>query len=205
MSTSTASSAALRLPEIVALIVDHIYQEVQARRGRRRQDLYQSTDYVDTPGVRFKLRKAAFRHLVYLNSLWFHSVISVLWRHPTQTQMDPCLTELFCSIEPARRNIYAQYIERGTLVFAESPELPCPRRIWMTKDQKKQKTPEQWLAAVDFLRMRTLIVKSGLGNNLPLLGRNCVEDVFFICDWNPDYLQGDLDQFEVRLKRVTLY
>ncbi|KAK8087631.1 hypothetical protein PG997_002592 [Apiospora hydei] len=194
MSTYPLSSTGkhvLSIPELVTLIVSYIYENVQATPYSHKKDLFARTDYVDTPGVRH------VRPLARVNHLWFTTVIPLLWRHPTQTRTDQCLTSQFWHIAPERRQLYAQYIERGPLVFTGSP------RTLRSAKKEVRKTPyeetaESMLEAVDFPRMKTLVIKARLGDRLPKLGKNVVDDILF----DPHGRHVGRDQMHRDLKQI---
>ncbi|KAK7923649.1 hypothetical protein PG985_007720 [Apiospora marii] len=157
-STSTSTSAAQEvfgIPELVALIVDFIYENLQVMKPNHGDGgIFDRTKYADIPG----------------------SIIPVLWRHPTQVRTDPCLTALFWNIDSERRSMYAQYIESGTLVFTGARVRLRAEEIRRTT---RGETEEQLLAAVDFPRLKILHARAQFGYRLPKLGSDCVEYILF--------------------------
>ncbi|KAK8054867.1 hypothetical protein PG993_000094 [Apiospora rasikravindrae] len=195
----SAAKHVLSIPELVAEIVAYIYEGFQTAGYPHKKDLFGRTDYVATPGVRFHVKRAMFAPLARLNHLWFASVIPLLWRHPTQTRTDQCLTGQFWNIAPERRSLYAQYIERGTLVFTSSP-LNLRSAKKKVRRTKYGETPESMLEGLAFPRMKTLVIKARLGDRLPRLGMNVVEDVLFDPHGRHvgrDQMHRDLRQIEV--------
>ncbi|KAK7941556.1 uncharacterized protein PG986_013943 [Apiospora aurea] len=127
-----------------------------------------------------------------VNRLWFSTVILLLWRHPTQTRTDQCLASQFWHIAPERRQLYAQYVERGTLAFTGSPR---------TLRSTKKETAESMLEAVDFPRMKTPVIMARLGDRLPKLGKSVVESILFDPHGRHvgrDQIHRDLRQIECR-------
>ncbi|KAK8097424.1 hypothetical protein PG984_016563 [Apiospora sp. TS-2023a] len=210
MSSSDDLSAAQKvfgIPELVALIVDFIYQDATTTKPKQGNiGIFRRTKNVDIPGVPLEKRRGALAPLACLNRLWFQSIVPVLWRHPTQTNTDPCLTALFWNIHPERRSMYAQYVESGTLVFAGDPVPP-----YGTLRTKYEEEREWILAAVAFPRLKALHLKACLGRRPPQLGPHRVEHIVFDPrerHIQPGWLRMDLVQFEAMfkdLKRLQFY
>ncbi|KAK7968717.1 hypothetical protein PG996_002857 [Apiospora saccharicola] len=129
-TTKSASQRVLGLPEIAALIVDVIDQDVHARNGWDNSGTFDDMMFWDkdeflhrtrTPAGMLQLKRLALAALACVNHMWFALVVPRLWRH-IYTMRDPFLTTLFQSISPERRNIYAQYIESGSIEVLSEPE-----------------------------------------------------------------------------------
>ncbi|KAK8054871.1 hypothetical protein PG993_000098 [Apiospora rasikravindrae] len=101
--------------------------------------------------------------------------IPVLWWQPCQTGADPCLNRLFRNIAPARRNLYAQHVELGTVqTFRKIAQVARRESARDYSDLEREileeEAIENVLSEVDFPKMEFLAIRDSAGNHLPQLG-----------------------------------
>ncbi|KAK7941555.1 uncharacterized protein PG986_013942 [Apiospora aurea] len=105
MSDTSAAQRALCLPEIAALIVDVIDQDIHARHSLD-HDIFGFVNFIqDNPARLFELKRRVLGPLACLNHMWFALVIPRLWRQTCLTRSDPSLTTIFQHISPACRSM----------------------------------------------------------------------------------------------------
>ncbi|KAK8054868.1 hypothetical protein PG993_000095 [Apiospora rasikravindrae] len=170
-SNNSAVQRALRLPEIAALIVDVIDQDVHARHSLD-HDIVGFADFIkDNQAHMFELKRTALGPLACLNHMWFELAVPRLWRQTCITRSDPSLTTIFLRISPERRNMYAQYIEIGGIEMVTVDRNPY--------QQDKEMFPDSMLSNVNFPRLRHLIIRhpGHSGYSLPRLGPQRVEAI----------------------------
>ncbi|KAK8087632.1 hypothetical protein PG997_002593 [Apiospora hydei] len=163
-------AAGLASPEIAALIVDMIDQDIHARHSLD-PNLLGFIDFIqDNPAPIFEIKRRALGPLACLSHMWFGLAVPRLWRQTCITRSDPSLTTLFQRIAPTRRNMYAQYIE---VCGIETVPVETP-------GQNEGECPAFMLSNVDFPCLKGLVIRhSGRSGRkfFPRLGRNRVEAI----------------------------
>ncbi|KAK7998961.1 hypothetical protein PG991_014636 [Apiospora marii] len=97
--TKTATQKALRLPEIVAMIAEALYDDAVVRGAK----------------------PIALRSFILVNRLWFNSAIRLLWRH--LRNWDNCsLVDIFQKVHLSRRSFYAAFLQDACVRLERRPD-----------------------------------------------------------------------------------
>ncbi|KAK8087635.1 hypothetical protein PG997_002596 [Apiospora hydei] len=172
-STKSAVQRALGIADIVSMVVDLIYDDLQ---------LLLSDHHRCGCCPIWPEKKRALAPLACVNRLWFAMAIPVLWRQPCQTKGDPCLGRLLWHIAPARRNLYAKHVKAGAVqTFRRKPTVPVrmPRGVRVDPEQERRRLEEEaigtMLAGVDFPKLECLTIRDTAYNRIPQLGSQNVK------------------------------